>query len=81
MIDAFGQIKHKLALAYQTIRELREEKAMIDRKCREKEIEVALKVIQQLDHCENQQEQADFLLELLGQMGVSRIPSPIDRSP
>ena len=81
MIDTFVQIKQKLALAYQTIKELRDEKAAIDQEYREKEINLALKVIEQLDQCEGQDVQADFLLELLDQMGVSRIPSPIDRSP
>ena len=81
MIDAFVQIKEKLTSAYLTIKELQEEIDAKDQKYKEREIQLALKIIQQLDQYENQEESAAFLSELLQQMDVSRIPSPIDRSP
>lgn len=81
MIDSFVQIKQKLSLAYQTIKELRDENAINVQKYKEKEIQIALKIIDRLDQCENQKDHADFFLELLNQLGVSQIPSPIDRSP
>ena len=84
MIDSFTQIKHKLFTAYQTINELRSEMAAEQKARMAREQELAIRIIQQIDHYEEQEGHADqttFLYELLAQMGISRLPSPIDQSP